>query len=146
MSIIEITTLDQWKSLVAQVPYVIVDIYADWCSPCKIISPKYQQLAEQYSSDKIAFTKCNAELKIFQTQGLPTFIFFFQGKEIYTVLGADYSNLLANVKKVYSSVHPGSGADNQAVNYNATADRPASVKPKPASKNSGYASFKEYNA
>ncbi len=71
---------------------VMVDFYADWCGPCKMMGPLVEQLAEKYSGTcKIG--KCNvddnpATAAQFKVMSIPTFIFFKNGEAVDTVIGA----------------------------------------------------------
>lgn len=71
---------------------VMVDFYADWCGPCKMMAPLVAQLAEEYDG-KCKIGKCNTDenpkLKgEFKVMSIPTFIFFKDGKAVDTIMGA----------------------------------------------------------
>ncbi len=60
--VIPITSNAHFKSTVASSTYTIVDFYADWCGPCKQISPIFEQLATAESKPgKIVFCKVNVD-------------------------------------------------------------------------------------
>ena len=59
---------------------VLVDFYADWCGPCKMMAPLVAQLAEAYDG-KCKIGKCNVDenqelAREFRVMSIPTFIFF----------------------------------------------------------------------
>ena len=71
---------------------VMVDFYADWCGPCKMMAPLVAQLAEEYDG-KCKVGKCNTDENPkltgeFKVMSIPTFIFFKDGKAVDTVMGA----------------------------------------------------------
>ncbi|MDA4125393.1 MAG: thioredoxin [Thaumarchaeota archaeon] len=71
---------------------VMVDFYADWCGPCKIIEPIVQLLAKEYAG-KVKFVKidtdANQELAVqFGIMSIPTVMFFSKGKVEDIVIGA----------------------------------------------------------
>ena len=75
----------------AQSP-VVVDFYADWCGPCRIISPILEQLSKEYSG-RVKFVKvdtdANQELATqFGIMSIPTVMFFAYGKVEDIVIGA----------------------------------------------------------
>lgn len=77
---------------------VLVDFYADWCGPCKMMAPLVAQLAENYSG-KCKIGKCNTDenpglSRQFKIMSIPTFIFFKEGKTVETVIGAVSKNEL----------------------------------------------------
>lgn len=79
---------------------VMVDFYADWCGPCKMMAPLVAQLSEEYSG-KCKIAKCNvtdypglaSEYKI---MSIPAFLFFKEGKVVDSVVGAVSKNELAD--------------------------------------------------
>ncbi len=78
---------------------VMVDFYADWCGPCKMMAPLVAQLSEEYSG-RCKVAKCNvtdypgpaSEYKI---MSIPAFLFFKEGKVVDSVVGAVSKNELA---------------------------------------------------
>ena len=79
---------------------VVVDMWAEWCGPCKMMEPVLEEIAEEYS-DKIKVVKLNIDqnqdtpLK-FGVMNIPTLIFFRDGKEIDRVIGAFPKKQLLN--------------------------------------------------
>ena len=71
---------------------VLVDFWADWCGPCKMIAPMVEELAEEFEG-KIKFTKLDVDSNPqsatnFGIRGIPTLLIFDDGKPIETVVGA----------------------------------------------------------
>lgn len=57
----------------------IIDFYADWCAPCKMVAPVLEELSEVYQ-DKLVIYKVNTEQEMelsaaFGIQSIPTFLF-----------------------------------------------------------------------
>jgi thioredoxin 1 len=77
---------------------VVVDFYADWCGPCKMIEPVIHQLSEEYKG-RVKFVKVdtdnNQELAAqFGIMSIPTVMFFAKGKVEDIVIGAVPSAVL----------------------------------------------------
>ena len=70
---------------------LMVDVYATWCGPCKMLSPMLEKLAKDYSG-KIKVVKVNVDeaqslAGRFAVQGIPTLIFFKGGKMVDRTTG-----------------------------------------------------------
>ncbi len=70
---------------------VVADFYASWCGPCRILSPRLDKLAEEFSG-KIKFVKVNVDetqelAGRFRVEGIPTLLFFKAGKLEGRVIG-----------------------------------------------------------
>ena len=71
---------------------VLVDFYADWCGPCKMMGPLVEKMAEKYEG-KVKIGKLNVDesMAIAQKYGvvsIPTFICFKDGQVVDTFMGA----------------------------------------------------------
>jgi len=71
---------------------VVVDFWAEWCGPCKMIAPIVEELAGEYEG-KIKFTKMDVDSNPktpmqFGIRGIPTLLIFNEGKAVGQVVGA----------------------------------------------------------
>ncbi|MFH1391178.1 MAG: thioredoxin [Candidatus Diapherotrites archaeon] len=71
---------------------VIIDFWADWCGPCKIVAPTFEELSKEYEG-KVAFAKMDtmANEQIPTKLGivsLPTFLIFKNGEKLGSLVGA----------------------------------------------------------
>lgn len=79
---------------------VLVDFYADWCGPCKMMAPIVHQLADAYEGQmKIGKLNVDNTLDIaqkYRVMSIPTFIFFKGGEAVDTIVGGMSKNELEN--------------------------------------------------
>lgn len=73
----------------------LVDIWAPWCGPCRIIGPVVEELANEYAG-KATIGKLNADInqkqQEFKVSGIPTLLFFKNGRLVDRIVGAQPKN------------------------------------------------------
>ena len=89
--IIEITDED-FDSSIEKNPLILVDFWAAWCFPCKMVAPLVEEMAETYK-DKLVCAKLNVDenptsASKFSITGIPTLLLFKDGKPVERVVGA----------------------------------------------------------
>lgn len=87
---------------------VLVDFYADWCGPCKMMAPIVHQLADAYAGQmKIGKLNVDEALSVaqkYRVMNIPTFIFFKGGEVVATTVGGmSKADLEAKIKQVIES-------------------------------------------
>ena len=75
---------------------VLVDFYADWCGPCKMMAPIVKELAEKFAGKcKVGTCNIDENLKVaqnYRVMSIPTFIVFKNGEAVVTAIGAMSKN------------------------------------------------------
>jgi len=71
---------------------MVVDFWAAWCGPCRMVSPVIEQLASEYAG-RVAFGKLNVDenpmvSSKFGVQSIPTILVFKSGKQVDGLVGA----------------------------------------------------------
>ena len=77
---------------------IVVDFWASWCGPCKMMAPVFEQVAKQFQH-RVHFLKVNTETEQllssqYNIRSIPTIAIFKQGKEIVRQAGAMDANSL----------------------------------------------------
>ncbi|MBU3917950.1 thioredoxin [bacterium] len=83
---------------------ILVDFFADWCGPCKMIAPFLDELADKYEG-KVKVAKLNVDQHNqapakYGVRGIPTLILFENGKQKEVIVGADPNKIENAVSKV----------------------------------------------
>lgn len=97
-----------FESVIKENSLVLVDFYADWCGPCRMMAPVIEELAKELEG-KIVVAKINVDenpdtAAKFQIFSIPTFILFKDGKAEQKILGAvGKAGLLEKIKPYISS-------------------------------------------
>jgi thioredoxin 1 len=81
-----------FHSEVAKHRLIVVDFWAPWCGPCRMVGPLVEELAAEYAG-KVTFGKLNVDENAmvpssFGVRGIPTLIVFKDGNAVDTLVGA----------------------------------------------------------
>ena len=95
--------MSKFSEIINQDKPVLVDFFAEWCGPCKMMSPILKEvkdsLGEAVSIIKIDVDK-NQELAAkYQVRGVPTLLLFKHGKQIWRQSGVVQKNELISILK-----------------------------------------------
>ncbi len=91
MALIHITNENFEEEVLESETPVIIDFYADWCMPCKMMAPVFEALSKEYDG-KVKFMKLNTErypeaAQNFNIQGIPALVIVHNKKEIGRIVG-----------------------------------------------------------
>jgi len=81
-----------FKEMIQNHPLVVVDCWAPWCGPCRMVAPVIEELARDYAG-KILFGKLNVDENRevstqYEIMSIPTLLVFKNGKLVDTIIGA----------------------------------------------------------
>ena len=81
-----------FSSEISKYPLMVVDFWAAWCGPCRMVAPIIEQLAKEYSG-RVAFGKLNVDENPltsgeFEVQSIPTLLIFRNGEAVDGIVGA----------------------------------------------------------
>lgn len=86
---------------------VLVDFFAEWCGPCKMMTPVLEELKNDLKEDiiilKINVDKNTAISSKFEIKGVPTFMLFKQGKMLWRQSGMLQKQDLVNLINQYKN-------------------------------------------
>jgi len=98
-----------FETTVLQSPVpVIVDFWAPWCNPCRMIAPTLEKLAQE-NEGKLLVAKINTDdnpewMNRFGIQGIPTLLFLSGGKVVHRQVGALPERMLREVVNQFMEV------------------------------------------
>ena len=82
---------DSFKAFIAENQVAVIDLWAPWCGPCKMIAPIVEELAGEM--EDVAFAKLNideakATAQEFGVMSIPTLLVLKEGQEVGRIVGA----------------------------------------------------------
>lgn len=93
--------MESFTELIKSETPVLVDFYADWCSPCKAMNPIIQEVAKMVQGKarviKVDIDKSVQAAQAYQVQAVPTFIIFKKGNIVWRHSGMIDKLSLVNV-------------------------------------------------
>ncbi|WP_333652132.1 thioredoxin [Dissulfurispira sp.] len=90
--IVELTTAAWDKEVLQANGLVMVDFWAAWCGPCRMIAPTVEELSKEYAG-KVKVGKLNTDenpdiASKYKIMGIPTIMFFKDGQKVDQIVGA----------------------------------------------------------
>lgn len=98
MSVTKVGSNDFNSEVLGSKGLTVVDMYADWCGPCKMMGPVVDSLSEDYSD--VNFYKLNVDesgdiAQKYGVMSIPTFLFLKDGEVVKTMVGARSADAFA---------------------------------------------------
>lgn len=95
---VKILNEENFDSFISSDNPVVVDFWADWCGPCKMMAPIFEKVSEEYA-EKLEFGKLNVEsfqhiANAFGIQSIPSLIIFRNRKIVGRIVGFNEENIL----------------------------------------------------
>ena len=89
---INVATKDNFEALIGGEGLTLVDFWAVWCGPCRMLSPIVDEVSEDFAG-KVSVVKCNVDdcediAFKFGIRSIPTLIFFKNGEMVDRIVGA----------------------------------------------------------
>jgi len=107
VKLIAIPMKSNFKDIINSEIPVLVDFFADWCGPCKMLSPILKQVKDELG-DSIKIVKIDVDKNQplaaeYQVRGVPTMILFKNGKQLWRQSGVLQKNDLVNIINQHST-------------------------------------------
>ena len=102
MSVIKVTDQNFEQEVLNSEVTVLVDFYADWCGPCKILSPIVEEVARENSNIKVVkvnIDESQATAVKYQVMSIPTLVVIKSGNEVTRSVGVISKSEILNMVK-----------------------------------------------
>lgn len=91
MSVIELTQENYQKEVIESDKPVLIDFFATWCGPCKMVSPVVDEIANEHPEIKVCKLDVDKNMDLartFQVMSVPTLVAMKDGKMVNKTVGA----------------------------------------------------------
>jgi len=96
----------EFQDVISRYPVVLLDLWAQWCMPCKMIGPILEKLAQEFQGKaviaKMDVDRNPATPNAFKVRGIPTLVVFKDGKAVERTTGAMGRNALHSLLSRYT--------------------------------------------
>ncbi|XP_020712201.1 thioredoxin-2 isoform X2 [Athalia rosae] len=82
---------------------VVIDFFATWCGPCKMIGPKLEELSQELKDIiilKVDVDECEDIAFEYEISSMPTFVFIKNGAVVKSFAGANFDKLKATIQEL----------------------------------------------
>ena len=79
--------------------YTLVDFYADWCGPCKMLAPVLEELKNEIKIIKVNVDESEEVAMKYGVMSIPTLVFFKEGKLVHKMVGYSSKEALLDIIK-----------------------------------------------
>jgi thioredoxin 1 len=100
-----IKTTDQKKQILSQNKIVVIDVFGEWCGPCKAVKPIFAKYAEQYNRPGVIYL-CSEDVDAGcspDCTAVPMFQFYHNGQRVKSVLGADMKQVQQSIEAILTA-------------------------------------------
>lgn len=102
MSVLKITSENFESEVINSKEPVMIDFFANWCGPCKMMSPVIDEIAEELQNIKVGKINVDENQNLamkYNVMSIPTIVIIKDGKEIKRFVGVqDKENLIKDLK------------------------------------------------
>jgi thioredoxin 1 len=98
--------MSKFSEIINQEKPVLVDFFAEWCGPCKMMSPILKEVKDVFQ-DKVSILKIDVDKNQaiaakYQVRGVPTLIIYKEGKQVWKESGVVQKNELVSILNRFS--------------------------------------------
>ncbi|SEQ35503.1 thioredoxin [Hyunsoonleella jejuensis] len=94
---------DNFNAIINSTTPVLIDFYADWCGPCKMLAPILKDVKKELGDNikiiKIDVDKNQPLAAVYQVRGVPTMLLFKNGKQVWRQSGVLQKHEIINIIK-----------------------------------------------
>lgn len=103
MNVLKVTSENFEEEVLKSDKPVLVDFYADWCGPCKMLSPIVDEVAKEISEVKVVKVNVDEAQNIamqYQVMSIPTLVVIKEGKEVKRSVGLIDKSEIKNLMQI----------------------------------------------